>query len=147
MKHVDIFITHNMTSLKARRAAYVYVIYALTSKGDATCSEFGMEQNVTVNRINLYAFCSALAHFTSPAEITVYTDSSVLAGAFNSGNIDKWQKNGFQTARGRPLANADLWRRAAQLIQGHLVSAVLTKQHQYTSWAETELIRKYGCAQ
>ncbi len=71
MKHVDIFITHNMTSLKARRAAYVYVIYALTSKGDATCSAFGMEQNVTVNRINLYAFCSALAHFTNPAEITV----------------------------------------------------------------------------
>jgi ribonuclease HI len=116
MKHVDIFITHNMTSLKARRAAYVYVIYALTSKGDATCSEFGMEQNVTVNRINLYAFCSALAHFTSPAEITVYTDSSVLASAFNCGNIDKWQKNGFQTARGRPLANADLWCRVAPLI-------------------------------
>ena len=147
MKHVDIFITHNMTSLKARRAAYVYVIYALTSKGDATCSEFGMEQNVTVNRINLYAFCSALAHFTSPAEITVYTDSSVLASAFNCGNIDKWQKNGFQTARGRPLANADLWCRVAPLIQGHLVNAVLTKQHQYTSWAETELVRKYGGAQ
>ena len=36
MKHVDIFITHNMTGMKAERAAYVYVISAGTSKGEAT---------------------------------------------------------------------------------------------------------------
>lgn len=37
MKHVDIYITHNMASLKAARAAYVYVICADTSKGNAAC--------------------------------------------------------------------------------------------------------------
>lgn len=147
MKHADIFITHNMTCLKAGYAAYVYVIYADTSKGRAECGEFGTGQDVTVNRINLLALRSALKHFRSPAEITVYTDSSTVAGAFNCDSIRKWRQNDFKTARGRPLANADLWRSVADLAQKHLVDAILTKHHQYTNWADGELKKKYGRAQ
>ena len=144
MKHVDIFITHNMTGMKAERAAYVYVISAGTSKGEATYTGFGVQQDATVNRINLAALKSALEHFHSPAEITVYTDSSTSAGAFNCGNLKAWENNGFQTAKKKPLANADLWRETADLAGRHLVNAVLTRRHQYTDWAEKELERKYG---
>ncbi len=147
MKHVDIFITHNMAGMKCRSAAYVYVISTHTSRGDATYTEFGTEYDTTVNRINLSALLSALKHFGRPAEITVYTDSSTVAGAFNCGNIRKWQQNGFRTARGKPLANEDLWRMVAEGMQGHLVNAILTNHHQYTNWAEDELRRKYGRAQ
>lgn len=147
MKHADIFITHNMTGLKAGHAAYVYVIYADTSKGGAECGEFGTGQDVTVNRINLLALGAALKHFREPAEITVYTDSSTVAGAFNRGSIMQWRQNGFKTAKGKPLANADLWRGVAGLARGHLVNAVLTRHHQYTNWAEDELGKKYGRAQ
>lgn len=144
MKHVDIYITHNMTHMKGSSAAYVYVICAGTSRGDATYVEFGTGQDTTVNRINLTALASALKHFHSPAEITVYTDSSTVAGAFNCGNIKKWVKNGFQTAKGKPLANDDLWRKVAGQTQKHLVNAILTNHHQYSNWAEEELARKYG---
>lgn len=147
MKHADIFITHNMITLKAGYAAYVYVIYADTSKGGATCGEFGTGQDVTVNRINLLALRAALRHFRSPAEITVYTDSATVAGAFNRDNIKAWRENGFKTARGRPLANADLWRSVSDLAQRHLVNAIQTKSHKYTNWAEEELRKKYGRAQ
>ncbi len=147
MKHVDIYITHNMTSMKCRSAAYVYVICTGTLRGDATYTEFGTEYDTTVNRINLSALVSALAHFRKPAEITVYTNSSTVAGAFNCGNIRKWQENGFQTAKGKPLANEDLWRRVAEGTQGHLVNAILTNHHQYTNWAEDELKKKFGRAQ
>ena len=148
MKHVDIFITHNMKNLRAVQAAYVYVIFSETSAGEATCGEFGtVQENVTINRINLLALISALKHFDKPAEITVYTDSSTVAGAFNCGNIRTWIKNGFQTARKKPLANADLWRRVAELTQGHLVNAILTNHHQFSNWADGELMRKYGKAQ
>ena len=147
MKHVDIYITHNMTSMKCRSAAYVYVICTATQRGDATYTEFGTEYDTTVNRINLSALSSALAHFRRPAEITVYTDSSTVAGAFNCGNIRKWKGNGFQTARGKPLANEDLWRRVAVRAQGHLVTAILTNRHQYTNWAVDELKKKFGSAQ
>ena len=147
MKHVDIYITHNMASLKAGRAAYVYVICAGTSRGDATCGEFGVEQDVTVNRINLYALRSALGNFTKPAEITVYTDSSVVAGAFNCGNLDTWIKNGFHTARGQMVSNADLWHEVADRTCRHIMNAVLTKEHLYTGWAHEALLKKYGKAQ
>ena len=144
MKHVDIFITHNMTGMKAGRAAYAYVISAGTSKGEATYTGFGVHQDATVNRINLAALKSALEHFHSPAEITVYTDSSTIAGAFNCGNLKAWENNGFQTAKKKPLANAELWRRIAELVRRHLVNVILTRRHQYTDWAERELERKYG---
>ncbi len=147
MKHADIFITHNMVNLRAGYAAYVYVIYADTSKGGATCGEFGTGQDVTVNRINLLALRAALKHFPNSAEITVYTDSSTVAGAFNCDNIRSWRENGFQTARGRPLANADLWRSVADLSRKHLMNAVCTRYHKYTNWAEDELRKKYGRAQ
>lgn len=149
MKHADIFITHNITDpcRKAGQAAYVYVIYADTSMGAATCGEFGRGQDVTVNRINLLALRSALKHFPNPAEITIYTDSSTVAGAFNCNNIQQWRKNGFKTARKKPLANADLWRSVSDLAQKHLVNAVQTRCHKYTSWAESELRRKFGKAQ
>lgn len=147
MKHADIFITHNMTNLKAGYAAYVYVISAYTSRGEATCGEFGTGQDVTINRINLLALRSALKHFPNPAEITVYTDSSTVAGAFNCNHIKQWRLNDFKTARGRPLANADLWRSVADLTQKHLVNAILTRNHTYSNWAEDELHKKFGKAQ
>lgn len=147
MKHVDIYITHNMASLKAARAAYVYVICADTSKGNAACGEFGIEQDVTVNRINLYALRSALGHFIKPAEITIYTDSPVVAGAFNCGNLDKWIKNGFHTARGQLVSNTDLWRSIADRTCIHIINAVMTKEHAYTDWAQKTLLQKYGNAQ
>lgn len=148
MKHADIFITHNITNpcRKAGQAAYVYVIHMDTSKGIATCGEFGTGQDMTVNRINLLALRSALKHFHKPAEITIYTDSATVAGAFNCDNIKVWQKNGFKTAHGKPLANADLWRSVSDLAKKHLVDAIQTRNHPYTSWAETELLRKYGKA-
>lgn len=147
MKHADIYITHNMANLKAGHAAYVYVISAHTSKGEATCGEFGTGQDVTVNRVNLLALRSALKHFRIPAEITVYTDSSTVAGAFNCDHIKQWRANGFKTAGGRPLANADLWRSVAGLTQKHLVNAVLTRHHTFSNWAEDELRKKFGRAQ
>jgi len=147
MKHADIFITHNMVSLKAGYAAYVYVILADTSRGEATCGEFGTGQDVTVNRINLLALRSALKHFHKPAEITVYTDSSTVAGAFNCDNIKSWRENNFKTARGRPLANADLWRGVSDLSRIHLINAVQARRHVYSNWAEDELMKKFGRAQ
>lgn len=149
MKHADIFITHNIVNpcQKAGHAAYVYVIYADTSKGGATCGEFGAGQDVTVNRINLLALRSALKHFPRPAEITIYTDSGTVAGGFNRGSIKEWAKNGFKTSRGKSIANADLWRSVSDLAKKHLINAVQTKSHVYTNWAEDELRKKYGRAQ
>lgn len=147
MKHVDIFITHNMTNMKAKWAAYVYVICAETPKGDATYTGFGTENDVTVNRVNLLAVESALKHFHSSAEITIYTDSSTIAGAFNCNNIKTWEANGFHTARGKPLANVDLWYKVSELTQKHLVNAVMTRQHQFKNWAKDELNKKYGKTQ
>ena len=147
MKHADIYITHNMTNLRAGYAAYVYVISADTSRGEATCGEFGTGQDVTPNRINLLALRSALKRFPKPAEITIYTDSATVAGAFNCNNIKRWMENEFKTAHGRPLANADLWRSVSNLAQGHLINAVKTRHHTYSNWASDELIRKFGRSQ
>ncbi len=46
MKHADIYITHNMTNLRAGYVAYVYVISTDTAKGKATCGEFGIEDRL-----------------------------------------------------------------------------------------------------
>lgn len=58
-----------------------------------------------------------------------------------------WIENGFHTARGQMVSNADLWRGIADRTRIHIMNAVLTKEHAYTDWAQKILLQKYGNAQ
>ena len=82
---------------------------------------WGGESQTTNNRMELTAVIRALEQLaadpylrTTPAEL--YTDSRYVEQGLNSW-LERWVRNGWQTAGKQPVKNADLWRRLVELPQ------------------------------
>lgn len=77
----------------------------------------------TNNRMALMAAIKALEALKMPCEVTLYTDSELLANGFNKGLIDKWRQQGWKR-RDRQVLNADLWRRLDKLKHEHVITVI-----------------------
>ena len=70
----------------------------------------GGEPVTTNNRMELLAAISALEALKRPSRVELHTDSEYLKNGI-SGWIHNWKRNGWKTADGKPVKNADLWQR------------------------------------
>ena len=94
----------------------------------------GGDPATTNNRMELSAIIEAIRILNSmPAmhdcPITVRTDSQYIVNAFKEDWIDRWERNGWRTAKSKPVANQDLWRDLLQQIEHHSISWVWVKGH------------------
>ena len=81
----------------------------------------GSENPTTNNRMELLAAISALEALRRPVTVDLYTDSSYLRNGM-TGWLRGWKRNGWRTASGRPVKNADLWQRLETAAQLHDVT-------------------------
>lgn len=82
----------------------------------------GSEPRSTNNRMELMAVIRALESITTATQTVVYTDSTYVKRGITTW-IRAWKRNGWLTARGQPVKNADLWRRlddANARMQSHV---------------------------
>ena len=74
---------------------------------------FGYELHTTNNRMELTAVYEGLSavHYTGEVygKVTVISDSKYVTEAFNQKWIEGWQKRGWRTSAGTPVANKDIW--------------------------------------
>ena len=80
----------------------------------------GTETNTTNNRMEMLAAIQALEYIlpvciASP-KCVIYSDSAYLINAFNQGWLEKWQKNGWRTAKKTRVENCDLWKTLLEQI-------------------------------
>ena len=69
----------------------------------------GRFRATTNNRMELRAAIEALDILNQPRRVELYTDSSYLRDGITSW-IKNWLRNGWRTAAGSPVKNADLWK-------------------------------------
>ena len=74
----------------------------------------GYEVDTTNNRMELLAVVGALEtatkrEYDKRGRIEIHSDSAYIVNAINKGWLDKWKKNGWQTAKKEPVKNKDLW--------------------------------------
>lgn len=84
--------------------------WAFVIKG-STHFQCGNEAQTTNNRMELRAIAEALQWALSTAEtgrVEIVTDSAYAKNGIESW-IHGWKRNGWKTARGRPVLNQDLW--------------------------------------
>jgi ribonuclease HI len=81
----------------------------------------GGEPATTNNRMELAAAIAALEALRRPSRITVVTDSAYVKNGITSW-IAGWRRNGWRTADGRPVKNADLWQRLDAAQARHQVT-------------------------
>jgi ribonuclease HI len=76
----------------------------------------GAEKNTTNNRMELLACIKSLEAIKNPSlPVTVFTDSAYLLNCLVQKWYLRWQKNGWLTAKKKPVENKDLWLRLLAL--------------------------------
>lgn len=89
----------------------------------------GNELNTTNNRMELLAVIEALSALIVPCNVELYSDSKyVLTGI--EGYVYTWEKNGWRSSSGTPVANVDLWQRLLPLLKIHNLSCFWVHGHQ-----------------
>jgi ribonuclease HI len=81
----------------------------------------GGEEHTTNNRMEMMAVIEGLKQLKEPCRVNLYSDSAYLINAFIKEWIDKWQRNGWQTAGKKPVENRDLWEELLRLTKIHTV--------------------------
>jgi ribonuclease HI len=100
-------------------------------EGETTLRErelMGGEAVTTNNRMELTAAISALEALERPAAITLVTDSAYVKNGVTQW-IHGWKRNGWRTADGKPVKNADLWQRLDAAQARHRVDWRWIKGH------------------
>ena len=91
----------------------------------------GAEAHTTNNRMELLSVIEGLASLKRPCRVELVTDSQYVAKGISEW-LPKWKLNGWQrkeSGRLKPVMNADLWQRLAELLAQHKVSVTHVQAH------------------
>lgn len=87
----------------------------LTYKG-RTKELYGGERNTTNQRMEITACIRALEQLTKKdIPIEIHSDSAYLVNCMKEKWYELWERNGWKTAKKRPVENKDLWVRLLEL--------------------------------
>jgi len=97
--------------------------------GDIVKEHSGSALDTTNNRMEMTAALEALRALKAPCIVNLRSDSKYLIDAFSKKWIQKWMKNGWKTAEGKPVKNQDLWEQLWTLAQPHQLTWTWVKGH------------------
>lgn len=89
---------------------------------------FGGERLTTNNRMELTAVIEALASLKRRCRVLLHTDSQYVQLGITQW-IANWQRRGWKTADNKPVKNAELWQRLAELAREHEIEWRWVKGH------------------
>jgi ribonuclease HI len=94
---------------------------AVLRSGEGRAVLSGREARTTGNLIHLQAATAALRALEAPAEVTVYTTSDYLGRGANEW-LPGWQRDGWRTGSGKPVANREQWQALHRAASQHRVT-------------------------
>jgi ribonuclease HI len=86
--------------------------------------------------MELVAVIAALSSLPASAEAVVVADSSYVVKCFTEGRRENWERRGWKTNKGTPLANLDLWLALFALERERNVTFEQIKGHCGHHWNE-----------
>jgi ribonuclease HI len=97
---------------------------ALLQCGPAERVLTGSDPATTNNRMELQAVLAGLRTLRRPCQVTLITDSQLVAKGITEW-VARWQQNGWRTTKRTPVENRDLWEALVAAQTPH----ILTVQH------------------
>jgi ribonuclease HI len=91
---------------------------ALLRFGEREKELFGGERLTTNNRMELTAVIEALASLKRRCAVVLHTDSQYVQLGITEW-LPNWVRRGWKTADNKPVKNADLWQRLAEVAGAH----------------------------
>ena len=146
MDRVNIYTCTEQKGLcRCSRAAGYILELEREGRAPVTLTDFTVIGDATNNQADLRALTAALERMTKPSELCIYETSRYVAAGYTCGWVKEWKKSGWQTKQGKPVSNAEDWKRLDALLSRHVVSWFLTDHHPYADWLERE-VKKYAQA-
>lgn len=90
------------------------------------------------DHMELQAIVSGLRQINTPSRVTITSDSKYVVEGVNSW-LNNWKRNGWKTAKGKDIANRELWQEVADMKHVHIVKAEWTKGHKDNPTTQQEI--------
>lgn len=145
LKHVDLYITHNVRGFKTEHGTYGYTLAFQKQDGELkTIEDYASVGETTQNSIILTALKKALSRMNTSCEITIYEDSKYIANMFLMGQLKTWYLNDFCNAKGKKVVDADKWQEIEKLCRQHVVTVEFYTHHAFTDHMQYEIRKRIG---
>ena len=142
-KVVDIYIDTSIKGPKRQNGAALFILAFVASTGKtADRGQWIQKEDTTENHLTLLALEAALKHLIKACYLVIHLECSYVAAAIQNGWLQDWQKNGWQTAKKKPVRDAEIWQSILSLLEKHEFEVELGKEHTYRAWMKRELERK-----
>jgi ribonuclease HI len=92
---------------------------AIIIDGPAEREISGGEPRTTNQRMELRAAVEALRALDGRRSVDLHSDSAYLVNCFRDRWYERWQRNGWRNAQGKPVDNRDLWEALLALAAVH----------------------------
>lgn len=140
MWEVNIYI-NVMGTIRPATGYWGYVLGTMVNDKEETKHDFGEEVNATLNVLHLMALLRALERLKKPCHVTIYADSNYIAGIINNNLLDVWASNKWINSKGKPVKNAEIWKKIWKYSMEHELVVEVVENHPYKSWQLGEMKR------
>ncbi len=143
--NVNIYIETSLKGPSKRRAAGMYILeYEKDGGAPVTRDAVLYMEQTTENILVLTLLGNALSRLTKTCSVRVNTGCSHVLNTMQNHWLPQWKKNGWTNAKGKPVANADLWAAVSELMGRHLVEINGGWHNGYRELMYTEIRRELG---
>lgn len=142
LKIVNLYIETDLHGPRRQDGTVMYLLEAQTSKGTGTRDKIISIPDTTEHHLVLEALEEALGRITQTCQVEVWLQDHYIAGAIDGGLVQRWMIKDWQSAKGDPVTDVDLWQGISGHLRRHIVTIHLAEHHGYQSWMQDQL-KKY----
>lgn len=139
MQTVNLYIDTSRKGPRRGDGKYLYLLETQTSRGTATADKKGKLEDATENQLVLQALEEALKRLNRPCRLMIYLECGYVAAVLKNGWAERWEENGWESCRKRPVKDAEKWRSILHLLNAQDFTVLLREEHPYRDWMEREL--------
>lgn len=141
LKIVNLYIETDLHGPRRQDGMVIYLLETQTSRGAATRDKLIPIPDTTEHHLTLEAMTDALGRINQSCQVEVWLADRYIADAIESGLVQRWQIRDWQTTRGRPVTDADLWQDLAGHLRKHIITLHLAEHHAYRGWMQDQIKR------
>ena len=135
---VNIYIDTTIKAPNRGHGGAMYIIEAIVKGEPKTIDGFIDLPDTTEDAITLTAMIEAYQRFTKPAKIKVFTKCNGVYYGIETGRITTAIAEGYKTAKGKPIKNAELWDIYVKLAVKHQ-NSITQEDHSYMEYMKQGL--------
>lgn len=138
MQDVNIYIETSFQGPARKDGRYIYMLECIKGGIPITREGIGSLEMATENQLALTALSQALSRLNCACDLRIYTGCQHIINAMSNSWAQQWQKNGWATAKGGTVKNADLWENVLGQLGRHLY-IFSDECHEYRMWMKEQL--------